>query len=139
MALMTDDYKQWGGAALDGLAAEYADKRMRRFVASLSNGELVELATLAAQLFTGTGSKYRRWIDGAADYAVGQLARNLIGPHITGQVATVPTAVTVSAKGHTHTNTHTSTASVPGGPSSGLTGVPATNGSAAVDQSTPGF
>lgn len=133
MALQTDDYKQWGGAALDGLVAEYADKRMRRFVASLSNGELVQIGTLAVQLFTGTGSRYRRYIDGAADYAVGQLTRNLIGPHITGQAAAVPTHVTVAAK------SVPSTASIPGGPSSGLIGVPAANGSAAFDQSTPGF
>ncbi|MCY0884366.1 MAG: hypothetical protein OWV35_00605, partial [Firmicutes bacterium] len=132
MAVATDDFRQWGGAGLMGLVDDYADNKMRRFVASLTNGELLNLAAVALQVFTGTGSRYRRYIDGAADYAVGQLVRNLIGPHITGAAVSRPVpTVTVAAKA--------APSGVPGGPTSGLAGVPAPAGSAAFDQVTPGF
>lgn len=134
MAIAREDYQKWGGAAIDGLVADYADKKMRRFVASMTNGELVELLTVAVQLFTNTGSRYRQWIDGAADYAVGQLTRTLVGPHLTGTAAVVPATVPVATA-----PAHVSVAATPGGPTSGLTGVPASAGSAAFDQTTPGF
>lgn len=132
MPIQPGDYQKWAGAGAVALVSDYADNKMKRYLTSLTNGEVVQLGTLAAQIFMKPG-KYRLYVDGGADYSVGNLIRRIVGPHITG-TTTTPVRTVV-----TPTSTVTPTASLPGGSSSGLAGVPASAGSAAFDQPTPGF
>lgn len=128
------DYKKWGGAGAVALLSDYADAKMHRFTTSVSNGQILQIGAVAAQVFTRTGAKYRDWIDGAADYAVGNLIRQFVGPHIVRTTVTTPT-VTVTAT----PSRSAVTAATPGGTGSGFSGVPASSGSAVFDQPSPGF
>ena len=134
MPIQSGDYKKWAGAGVISIVSDYADARMHRFIASLSNGEVLQIGALALQVFTNPSGRYRDYYDGGADYAAGNLLRRILGSRLVpSTTTTTPTTAT------THVVTHHSTASTPGGASSGLAGVPANAGSAAFDQTTAGF
>lgn len=133
MPIQPGDYKKWAGAGVVSIVSDYADARMHRFISSLSNGEVLQIGTLALQVFTSPSGRYRDYYDGGADYAAGNLLRRILGSRLVpSTTTTTPTTTT------THVVSH-STASTPGGSSSGLAGVPASGGSAVFDQTTPGF
>ncbi len=135
MAVQPKDYKEWAGAGIVSIASDYADARMHRFISSLSNGEVLQLGALALQVFTREGGRYRDYYNGGADYAAGNLLRRILGSRLVPSTHVTTPVTTVV---HTATPTHT-VASTPGGSGSGLSGVPASAGSAVFDQTTPGF
>lgn len=121
-------WKEWGGAAGGALLADYAANRMKPLVQNQSNGRLTALALLAVQVF-GWGRQYRDYINGAADWAAGDLARGLLASRLG--VASAPVVVapaaTTPASGSTAANT---AVAIP---------PPAQNTSAAFDNPSTGY
>jgi hypothetical protein len=123
----------WGGGAAAGLAAEYADLKMRPFSANATNSELVALLALATDAFgwLDRNPNYNKGVDGAAGWAAGQLTQGIARRRMLIQPAPAPTPPAPSS---TPAKT-TPPASSPSGP----TGIPAGGGSAAFDLPMGGY
>lgn len=123
------DVQGYIGAGAAAVAAEYADAKMRRFTQALSNGELTAAAAIALQAFDVLPG-YAEYIDGAAEWAVGQLVAGIARRYITPAPlpAPQPTAPVPAP----------APAPAPATPS-GVTGVPSSGGSVAFDLPVPGF
>lgn len=124
-------WRAWGGAAGGALVADYAQNRMKPLIASQSNGRLAALAFLAADVM-GWGQKYRAYIDGAADWAVGDLARTFLAARIG---AAAPAVVVTPVATKTASGTGAATAAQ----ANGLGGVPAADTSAAFNNPSTGY
>jgi hypothetical protein len=122
----------WGGGAAAGLAAEYADLRMRPFSANATNSELVALLALATDAFgwLDRNPNYNKGVDGAAGWAAGALTQGIARRRMLIQ----PTPAPVPPPSSTPAKT-TPPASSPSGP----TGIPAGGGSAAFDLPMGGY
>lgn len=112
----------WTGAAVAAAAADYADMKFRPVSQQLTNGELVGLATIAADVF-GFGGRYRTYITGGSDWAIGNLVSSFVRSRLT-----PPVPVTTRTAGGGS-----------GLPAGALAGVPASGGSSAFDLPTGGF
>jgi hypothetical protein len=108
-------YTPWGGAAAGAVLADAADARLHPYSERLTNGELASVGMVLGDAF-GVGGRYRGYLQGASDWAVGNLVSALVRPHLTPPIV-VPTV----------TKTPAST----GSRSTGPVGVPASSGSAA--------
>lgn len=124
------DTQGYIGAGIASVAAELADAKLRRLTTQLSNGDLAAAAAIALQAFDMFPG-YAEYIDGAAEWAVGQLvgsiARRYIMPAPAPLPAPQPTAPAAPA------------ATAPAPVATGVSGVPASGGSAAFDLPTPGY
>ena len=109
----------WAGAAATAAAADYADMKFQPVSGNVTNGELVGLAAIAADVF-GYGGRWRTAVQAASDWAVGNFAATFVRGRIT------PPA------------TVTTTAAAPGA-NAALAGIPASSGSAAYDLPTGGY
>jgi cytochrome c1 len=122
-------WKSWGGAAVGALAADYAQNRMKSLIASQSNGRLVSFGLVAADAL-GWGQRYTEYLHGAADWAVGDLARTFLAARI-GAAAPVVTVAATPAATAAPASTATS--------ANGLAGVPAADTSAAFNNPSTGY
>jgi len=125
-------WKSWGGAAGGALIADYAQNRMKPLIQSQSNGRLAAFAFLAADVL-GWGQRYAEYVRGAADWAVGDLARALLASRIGAAAPVVVPAPTPAP------SSAASTASTSTPPANGLAGVPAMATSAAFDNPSTGY
>lgn len=95
MQLRTN-WQSWTGGAATAVLAEVADARFKPMSASVTNGNLVNLAAFAADLF-GWVPRYRGYVDGGSAYAVGSLVGSAVRGHITPPATTTTTTTTPSA------------------------------------------
>lgn len=126
-------YTRWGGAAAAGVLADYADVKMKPVSSQLTNSELVAGILLAMDAFGiggPDGSRNGTLVDAGADYGVGLLAAGIARRHML-----PPAPVVTTAPATTTTTTHTTTTSS----ANGVTGVPASSGSAAFDLPMGGY
>lgn len=126
-------WKSWGGAAGGALVADYAQNKMKPLVATQANGRLAAIGMLAVQVL-GWGNRYRPYVDGAADWAVGDLARSLLASRLG--LATSAATTVLTPKSTTAASTH-HTASTTG--ANGLAGVPSSAASAAFNNPITGY
>jgi hypothetical protein len=108
----------WTGAALTAAAADYADIKFKPVSQQLTNGEIVSLAAVAADLF-GFGGRYRPGVVGGSDWAVGSLVSTFVRQRLTPPVPVVTTAARAATPV--------------------VTGIPASGGSPAFDLPTGGY
>jgi hypothetical protein len=95
-------YPSVGSAAL-AVATDIADLRMNRWFPQVENGQLLELATIAADVFNvlPDGTPAGMLLDGARDFAVGTLVRSFT----SSRLAPVPVAVAAPAPAAVQTST----------------------------------
>lgn len=130
-------YYSWGGGAAAGVAGDYLDIKTKPVSSRVTNSELLAGAALAADAFgvyrNARNPKevhYRDAIHGAAAWAAGVLAAGIARRHLLPTVTTTPTTPKPT------TTTSSASASNTAG---GVSGVPASGGSAAFDLPAGGY
>lgn len=129
MAIRTMEY---GGAAGLAVVSDWVDSKIKRFVTAATNGQLLKLAVVGADLFGfGNGHRYAEPIrTGAAEYAVGSLVSDFTRAQLL-KTAPISTAPIITHPAVSTAASHPALAAA--------TGVPASGSSAALDLATPGF
>jgi hypothetical protein len=117
-------WRPWTGAAVAAALADYADIKFRPVSQQLTNGEIVSLAAIAADVF-GLGGRYGDWVTGASDWAIGSLVSAFVKTRLTPAPVPVPTRAAA--------------APAPAVPAGAFAGVPASGGSQAFDLPMGGF
>jgi hypothetical protein len=130
-------YYSWGGGAAAGVAGDYLDIKTKPVSSRVTNSELLAAGALALDAFgvyrdarTPQQVNYRNAVHGAAGWAAGVLAAGIARRHLLPTVATTPTTPKTTAP------TSTASASNTAG---GVSGVPASSGSAAFDLPAGGY
>lgn len=124
-------YWEYGGAAVIGGLADYADIKMKPASSKLTNSELTALGAIGADVF-GVANRWPRYaqaVRGGADWGVAMLAAGAVRRHFTAPISVPAATATTPAS--------TGTASF----AAGQVGVPASSASAAADvaNSTGGY
>jgi hypothetical protein len=127
-------YYRWGGGAAAGVAGDYLDIKTTPVSSRVTNSELLAGGLLVADAMglmrhslSAKGHDYRDALKGGADWAAGVLAAGIARRHLLPTVTTTPTT--------TKTTTTASASNTAGG----VTGVPASGGSAAFDLPAGGY
>lgn len=131
-------YYSWGGGAAAGVAGDYLDIKTKPVSTRVTNSEILAGAALAADAMgvyrNARNPKevhYRDAVHGAAAWAAGILAAGIARRHLLPTVSTTPTTPKP-----TTTSTSSASASNTAG---GVSGVPASGGSAAFDLPAGGY
>lgn len=131
---MRIDYGLLGGGAAAGVVADYLDVKTTPVSTRVTNSELLAGAAIVAQSLHLPALErkplYAQAVNGAAGWAAGILAAGIARRHLLPPATTTPAPTTT-------------TKSVPANPatstSGGVTGVPASGGSAAFDMPAGGY
>ena len=89
-------FMPWAGAGVAAAVGDYADMKFKPLSQNLTNGEIVDLAVIAADIF-GLGGRYRPGVVGGSDYAVGSLVSSFVRARLTPAAAAVTTTVAPAA------------------------------------------
>lgn len=141
---MVLDWWGWGGGAAAAVLSDYADARMRRISASLTNGELVQIAAVLTEAFD-LGARWPaslgKLVDGAADYAFGALVSSIVRRQLRPTAAPIPTVAAAPAPAPAAAPPPAPAPAAPSPQSSSPTpiGVPASGGSAAFNLPIPDY
>lgn len=134
---MVLDWGLWGGGAAAGVLADYVDIKMQPLSSRVTNSELLALAALLVDSagWADHGKPvYMRAADGAAGWGSGMLAAGIARRRLLATVPTVTTQPTAPASAASTPASNPATMA-PGG----VTGVPASGGSAAFDLPQGGY
>lgn len=130
---MRIDYGLLGGGAAAGVVADYLDVKTTPLSTRVTNSELLAGAAIVAQAMhlpvVERKPLYAQAVNGAAGWAAGILAAGIARRHLLPPTTTAPVPTTTTK----------STAVNPANTSGGVTGVPASGGSAAFDMPAGGY
>ena len=122
------DWNGWIGAAVGAGTSSVVDTRVRPLTTKASNGELLKVLFIAAQVL-GWAPKYSGYIDGAAEWAVGSLAGDFVARVTTGALSFLPGGSPAP----------TVVAPAAAAPATTGVAVPASSANASMDLPTPGY
>lgn len=76
-------WRPWTGAGAAAIIAEYADAKGSAVSSTLTNGELVALAAVAADAFGFGGHRWNSYVEGGGSWGAGALIGSLARGRIT--------------------------------------------------------
>lgn len=131
---MQMDWGLWSGGAAAGATGDYLDVKTTPLSTRVTNSELFAGAILATQVMNlreiTRRPFYNQALNGAAGWATGMLTAGILRRRLLPATTTAPAAATTTA-----TKSVPSASAQPGG----VTGVPASGGSAAFDLPAGGY